>query len=230
MIYQKLEKKKIFFLYDESNYVNQTFYTELNKKLQIYGIISTSATGIESTTKLARPENSLKFNVVNDKYIDHIALQLEDIKNPGKIETKAAKVTNFLILSTKPKRRISSKEKVSYQIIGEIKIVGLLNRSLNEKLNPVKITIHDCEIQSKLLRNGNQRYKYHFIVNSLFISSSIVQEINVIFLISNGLNNVSTSLIKRKIYKSIGVLNVNKITNWTELKGKSNWVNIVFND
>ena len=116
-------------MYDESNYVNQTFYTELNKKLQIYGIISTSATGIESTTKLARPENSLKFNVVNDKYIDHIALQLEDIKNPGKIETKAAKVTNFLILSTKPKRRISSKEKVSYQIIGEIKIVGLLNRS-----------------------------------------------------------------------------------------------------
>ena len=230
MIYQKLEKKKIFFLYDESNYVNQTFYTELNKKLQIYGIISTSATGIESTTKLARPENSLKFNVVNDTYIDHIALQLEDIKNPGKIETKAAKVTNFLILSTKPKRRISSKEKISYQIIGEIKIVGLLNRSLNEKLNPVKITIHDCEIQSKLSRNGNQRYKYHFIVNSLFISSSIVQEINVIFLISNGLNNVSTSLIKRKIYKSIGVLNVNKITNWTELKGKSNWVNIVFND
>ena len=108
----------------ESNYINQTFYTELNKKLQIYGIISTSAIGIESTTKLVRPENSLKFNVVNDKYMDHIVLQLEDIRKAGKIETKDAKVTNFLILSTKPKRRIASKGKMPYQIIDEIKLLG----------------------------------------------------------------------------------------------------------
>ena len=66
-------------MHDESNYINQKFYTELNKKLQIYGIISTSAIGIEPTTKLVRPENSLKFNELNDKYMDHIVLQLEDI-------------------------------------------------------------------------------------------------------------------------------------------------------
>ena len=47
--------------------ISHTFYTELNKKLQISGIIPTSTIGIESTTKLVRPENSLKFNVVNDK-------------------------------------------------------------------------------------------------------------------------------------------------------------------
>ena len=39
-----------------------------------------------------------------------------------------------------------------------------------------------------------------------------------------------TSLINRKIYKSVGVVNVNKLTNWTELKGKSKCVNIVMND
>ena len=39
-----------------------------------------------------------------------------------------------------------------------------------------------------------------------------------------------TSLIIRKIYKSVGVVNVNKLTNWTELKGKSKCVNIVLND
>ena len=70
---------------------------------------------------------------------------------------------------------------MSYQIIDEIKIVGLQNRSLNEKLNPVEVTIHDSEIQSKLSRYGNQRYKYRFIVNPLLISSSIVQETNVTF-------------------------------------------------
>ena len=64
-------------MYDECNYINQTFYTEVNKKLQIYGIISTSAIDTGSTAKLVRPENSLKFNVVNDKYMDQIALQLK---------------------------------------------------------------------------------------------------------------------------------------------------------
>ena len=87
--------QKNFFLYDKSSYINQTFYTELNKNLEIYRIISTSAIGIESATKLVRLENSLKFKVVNDKYMEHIALQLEDIRKPGKIETKDAKVTIF---------------------------------------------------------------------------------------------------------------------------------------
>ena len=157
-------------MHDESNHITQTFYTELNKKLKIYGSISTSAVGIQETVNFVRPESSLKFNVVNSKNMDHIVLQLEDIRKPRKIETKDAKVTNFSILSTKQKRRIGSKANMPYQ-----------NRNLNEKLNPVKIMIHSSEIQSKLLKYSNQRYKYHFIFNSLLISSSIIQETNVIF-------------------------------------------------
>ena len=168
-------------MHDESNHITQTFYTELNKKLKIYGSISTSAVGIQETVNFVRPESSLKFNVVNSKNMDHIVLQLEDIRKPMKIETKDAKVTNFSILSTKQKRRIGSKANMPYQIIDEVKIVGLQNRNLNEKLNPVKIMIHSSEIQSKLLKYSNQRYKYHFIFNSLLISSSIIQETNVIF-------------------------------------------------
>ena len=61
-----LEQKK-FFLYDESNYINHTFYTELNKKIQIYGLISTHGTEIKSS-KLVTPKTSLKFNVLEDKY------------------------------------------------------------------------------------------------------------------------------------------------------------------
>ena len=91
-------KQKDFFLYDEGNYINRTFYTELNKNLQIYGLKSTSL--IDS---IKRPERCLKFRVMHNKYMDHIALQLEDIRKPGTIETKDTKVTNFSILSTKPK-------------------------------------------------------------------------------------------------------------------------------
>ena len=69
------------------------------------------------TTNLIRPESSLKFRVVHNKYIDHIVLQLEDIRKPGKTETKDAKITKFSILSTKPERRVGSKGQMSYQIV-----------------------------------------------------------------------------------------------------------------
>ena len=124
-------------MYDESNYINHRFYTELNKKLQIYGLISTSPIGGIKTTNLVRPESSLKFRVVHNKYMYHIVLQVEDIRKPGKTESKDAKIRNFLILSTKPNRKVGSKGKMSYQIVDEIKIVGLQNYDVYEKLNPI---------------------------------------------------------------------------------------------
>ena len=64
-------KQKKSFLYDESNLIFHTFYRELNKKLQIYGLISTSAIGIKMT-QLVRPSNSLKFRVMKNKIFDSI--------------------------------------------------------------------------------------------------------------------------------------------------------------
>ena len=126
--------------------------------------------------------------------MDHIVLQLEDIRKTGKIETKDAEVTNFSILSTKPKRRVGSKGKMSDHIVDEIRIVGLQNYNVCEKMNPTEINIGDSEIQGKLSRYGTQRYKYCFIINSLLISLSVVQDTNVIFLICNGLNDARDSL------------------------------------
>ena len=57
----------------------------LTKKLQIYGLILTSAISIK-TTNLIRPENSLKFRVLYDKYMDHIFLQLEDTRQKQMME------------------------------------------------------------------------------------------------------------------------------------------------
>ena len=132
--------------------------------------------------------------MVHNKYMDHIALQLEDIRKTGKIETKDAEVTNFSILSTKPKRRVGSKGKMSDHIVDEIRIVGLQNYNVCEKMNPTEINIGDSEIQGKLSRYGTQRYKYCFVIDSLLISLSVVQDTNVIFLICNGLNDARDSL------------------------------------
>ena len=205
-------KQKDFFLYDEGNYINRTFYTELNKNLQIYGLKSTSP--IDS---IKRPERCLKFRVMHNKCMDHIALQLEDIRKPGTIETKDTKVTNFSILSTKPKWKVGSKGKISNQIVDDIRIAGLQNYNLYEKLNPIEINICDSEIQGKLSRHGTQRYKYRFIIDSPLISSLVVQDTNVIFLICNGINDARDSLIKGKLYKSLGVININKTRDWTKI-------------
>ena len=52
---------------------------------------------------------------------------------------------------------------MSYQIVDEVRTVGLQNYNLFEKLNPIEINIHDSEIQGKLSRYGTQPYKYQFI-------------------------------------------------------------------
>ena len=148
--------------------------------------------------------------------MDHIDLQLEDIRKQGrKIETKDAKVTKFSILSTKSKRKVGSKKKMFYQLVDDFRTVGLQNYKLDEKLNPIEINIRDREMQGKLSRYGTQHYKYCFIVDSLLISSSVVQDTNVIFLICNGLHDARESLINGKLCKSISEININEIKDWT---------------
>ena len=50
-----------------------------------------------------------------------------------------------------------------------------------KKQNPTDITIRDSEIQGKLAKHGHQQCKYCFTVDSILISSSIVQNTNNIF-------------------------------------------------
>ena len=44
------------------------------------------------------------------------------------------------------------------------------------------------------------------------------------------LKNRLTALINGKLYKTLEVGNINQIEEWQKLKGKSKWVNAVFND
>ena len=108
---------------------------------------------------------------------------------------------------------------MSYELVDEFRIFGLQNYIVDEKLNPTEITICDSKIQGKLSRYSTQCYKYSFIVDSLSASSLVVQDTNVIFLICNGLNDARDSLINGKLYKSIGVININKIKDWIKRKG-----------
>ena len=143
---------------------------------------------------------------MNNKISTQLMLSLEDIKEPGEIKTKDAKVTCFSILSTKRITLTGLKRKMLYEIKDEFRIFGIQNSELFEKLNPVNIQIRDSEINSKLAKYSNKRYKYGFIIINILLSSSIQQDTNVMFLVCNGLNDTKESLINGKLYKTLQVV------------------------
>ena len=70
-----------------------TFFTEVNKKIQSYGLISLEYD--KTTASLINAKNRLKLNFYNNCQKKFITLQLEDILNPKKTETLDSKITNF---------------------------------------------------------------------------------------------------------------------------------------
>ena len=68
------ERKKIF-LYDDSSIITHICFTEVNKKIQSYGLISLEYD--KTTANLINSKNRLKFNILNNVERKLITLQLE---------------------------------------------------------------------------------------------------------------------------------------------------------
>ena len=51
-----------------------------------------------------------------------------------------------------------------------------------------------------------------------------------IFVTCRELNNAKVALVNGKIYSILGIINLNKISNWEYIKGKSLWVNVSFTE
>ena len=77
-----IKETKNFFLYDDGNLISNTFFTELNKKIQAYGYISLLYNN--SNERLITSRNRLKFNVLVDTERELLTLQLEGMLTPKK--------------------------------------------------------------------------------------------------------------------------------------------------
>ena len=201
-----IKETKNFFLYDDSNLISNTFFTELNKKIQAYGFISLLYNN--SDERLITSKNRLKFNVLVDIEKEFLTLQLEDILTPKKIETTDSKIKNFSILAT---------GEMNKKIIDQVIIEGFQDFEQYMKINPINIEISDSEIQTKLLFYS-KKYKYRFIVNSLLFSSSIKEDTKAIFITTNGLNDAKDLLINGKPFRGIGVIYISEIEKWDKIK------------
>ena len=214
-----VNETKNVFLYDDSNFISNTFFTELNKKKQCYGYISLLYNN--SDKHLVNSKNRLKFNVIINNQREFLTFQLEDILTPHKIKTRDSKIHNFSILAT---------EKMNnFKIIDEIKIEGFQKFEQYKKINRVNIEINDTEIQTKL-RFYSKWYKFRFILNSLLFSSNITEETSAIHIVTNGLNDAKNVLINDKIFHAIGIIYISEIENWEKIKNTSHWTNVIFTD
>ena len=77
----------------------------------MYVLISTSSIGGINATNLIRPERSLKFRVVHNKYMDHIVLQLEDIRKSGKQKQRMQTLQIYQFYQQNLKEKQAVKEK-----------------------------------------------------------------------------------------------------------------------
>ena len=148
----------------------------------------------------------------------------EDIRRKHKLNAKNNKITNFAILASSKKNKISIKRKMPCTMIDEVKIGGIQSFHRFDKLNPVEVRITISEVSTFLSRFT--RNKYRFIVNNLLFSSSLKKDANVIFVCCNGLNEAKESLINRKIEKTLGIVNISQIDTWEKVKGRKKWVNM----
>ena len=61
------------------------------------------------------------------------------------------------------------------------------------------------------------RHKYGFIANNHLFTSSIQKDTNVIFIMTNGLNDAKEISINGKLFPGIGVMYISEIEGWKNI-------------
>ena len=93
-------------------------------------------------------------------------------------------------------------------------------------LNPIEIRISDNSIIRILKKYKNVVYK--IIPLGLLFPATIKSDTEEIFVLAKNLNGVKKCILNYKTFDIIGVIDLNKMRNWKEIKGQSVWTNIQF--
>ena len=90
---------------------------------------------------------------------------------------------------------------------------------LYHQSNQVEITI-----DNDMFINSLKKYKkllYKFTATELLVPASIKNDTNQIFVMCRELNKAKMALTNGKVLNILGVINLDKISNWSKIKGKS---------
>ena len=218
-----------FFLYDLENMIKPTFTTELQQEFNIYGLIYFFGDQ-KDKLHLIRPKSKLKFQFNKDVYKKQIKFELAKVHKKKTFNVVGDYISSFSILRTK-QNDIGYKRKARMELIDEISILGIQNSEFNV-LNLIYISINSDSIISKLQSYKNNSFR--FVLRTLLFSSNIVNDTDVIIVMSNGLTNTKQALITKDnrptLQSTLGVCFLNEILEWNIVKGASKRLQEVFTD
>ena len=98
-------------------------------------------------------------------------------------------------------------------------IRGQQKFELNDILNPVEIEINDDRILNILKKYKNVYYKLTPL--GILFPASITNDTKQIFVTCRESNDTKKLLINGKIYSLIGIIDLQKVNSWENIKGKS---------
>ena len=164
------------------------------------------------------------FNVKENVTIPSLNLSIAPVIASDKINFKQRKIKNLLILSTFTK----TKKRKMKEIIDTIMIKALQKFENYTILNPLDIDIRSNYITEKI--NSFKYYVYQVMIKNILFSASIVNDTQQVFIVCYNLDSAKEALINGKLYSILGIINISEIKNWEQVKGKSIYVNVKFDD
>ena len=107
-------------------------------------------------------------------------------------------------------------------------IWGRQKFDLHNVLNSVEIEINDDRVINILKKYNNVYYKLTSI--GLLFPFSVTDNPEQIFITSRELNDAKRSLINGMFYDLLGIIELNRVSSWENIKGKYLWVTAAFKD
>ena len=91
-------------------------------------------------------------------------------------------------------------------------------------LNSIQIEIDNDRVMNLLKRYKNVSYRLTPL--GILFPASLKNDTEQIFITSRELNDVKKELINSEIYRVLRILDLKKISNWSEIKAQSIWINV----
>ena len=200
--------------------------SELNKKVSLLGGVwyYVKADSKNGKIELITPRKKLKFNVKQNVSLSNLSLSIAPVIASQKLNLRERKIKNLLVISTFSK----SRKRKMREILDTIMIRALQKFENYTVLNPI-----DIDIRSNYMTKILDDFKYsvyQVMLKNILFSANIVNNTQQIFITCYNLDSAKKALINGKLYSILGINNLSEIKNWDEVKGKSIYVNVKFDD
>ena len=169
--------------------------------------------------KLISPENVQSFFLERNTKKEQLDLQITKISGE-KADTVDRKVHQILI------SRLGRKRKKHMSVLDFVIIRGQQGFDEEKTVNPIDIKFENNRIQNMLDKYA--RNKVWCALEGILFSSSVKNDTEKIFLETTRLTDAKYGLINDDFKQVIGVINLNQIENWNDIKKSSRWVNVNF--